>query len=81
MLGKLFGKPRDEGASNSAAMSGSSNGSTLQTLERLQETIEMLEKRQNLLEKKVRLASTHHSAVPPSDLCLPCAMYAHSGIH
>ena len=81
MLGKLFGKPRDEGASNSAAMSGSSNGSTLQTLERLQETIEMLEKRQNLLEKKVRLASTHLSAEPSFDPCLPGAMYAHSGTH
>lgn len=60
MLNKLFGKPRDGGESTNAAMRGSSNGSTLQTLSKLQETIEMLEKRQLLLEKKV--ADEHNKA-------------------
>ena len=69
MLNKLFGKPRDEGASNASAMRGSSNGDAMVALERLNETTEMLEKRQKLIEKKVRRARARgrgrRAAQPP----------------
>jgi len=66
MLNKLFGKPKagtaggGAGRSAGSSVSGSSNGDTLNTLAKLQETIEMLEKRQALLERKV--ADEHNRA-------------------
>nr|CCC53543.1 conserved hypothetical protein [Trypanosoma vivax Y486] len=52
MFGRLFGRSEKQ-AKPREMSSGTKNNSTIQSLERLEATIELLEKRESLLEKKI----------------------------